>query len=116
MNPREYFYSTAKNSPTSKTAHYPSPPQPHRPHLPIPRPLRRGNSRLLHCHFLMYHPLAHIKDEARCRIFSAVLRLSHCLVTHSPPSPHQPPTHPRLHPLPHLSPPPPPSPALIILY
>lgn len=31
----------------------------------------------------MYHPLIHIKDRARCRIFSEMLCLSHCLVTHS---------------------------------
>lgn len=87
MNPREYFYSTAKNSSffhtptypsssTSTSSPFPSPP-------PLAGPLRRANSRLLRRHFLMYYPLAHIKDEARCRIFSAVLRLSHCLVTRS---------------------------------
>lgn len=31
------------------------------------------------CHFLIYHPLIHIKDKARCHIFSPSLRSSQCL-------------------------------------
>lgn len=65
--PLEYFYSTAKNS------HF----------LLFFIFLTWVIAIFLPCHFLMYHPLIHIKDKARCRIFSQLPCLSHCLVTHS---------------------------------
>lgn len=44
--------------------------------------LARVITTFLPCQFLIDHPLIHIKDKARCRIFSQLQGLSHCLVSH----------------------------------
>lgn len=64
----DYFYTTSKNSP------FP---------LFLIACLAWLIAIFLHCHFLMYHPLIHIKDGARCRRLSLLPCLSHFSVKHN---------------------------------